>query len=752
MRRPTSVATRSRRTHHEPDVPAYLLAPERPARVPAQRTAQPVQRTAQPVQPEPEVPVPARPRLEDYVPAPVPDFAAPPVAPRPEPRIAFRPDVEGLRGVAVLLVVLYHASLPWLPGGFVGVDAFFVVSGYVITSLLVAEVRDRGGVSLLGFYARRCRRILPAAGFVLVATCALGVVLLSPLGRLKLARDVLPTALYSGNWHFIAEQTDYLRAGADPSPVLHYWSLGVEEQFYLVWPFAFVAALWAARRFRVARTTALAVVLTALTAGSFALGLHWTASSAPLAYLSSPSRGWQFACGAWLALLLPVAARFRSLPARLAREAVGLVGAGALVWSALRIGDAGYPGTAALVPTLATAALLAAGADVPRTAGPLVCRVLGSRALRRLGGWSFTWYLWHWPLVVLAAARFGDLGWPVRLAVVVGALVPAVFTSRWIERPLRRSAVVARPRAGLALGLASTVLPVTAAVVVGVTALSGVTGQDVVPGAGSVDRAVVRFDDTLTSGPVVPSPGKAAQDLPAGLKGCLVAALDDTSPECLSGRPGPAGPIVLLGDSHAEQWMYAVRELADREDTAVLQLTHAGCSAAHVDVLQGDERLACNTWRESALRRIETGPRPAMVIVSSLSAYLRTAEEIDRAWRPTMRRLTALGVPVVYVVDTPRPARDVPSCVSGALQDWSRCAFPRSAAFRPDPVPREIAAGQWPGAHVVDLTVLLCPATSDACPAVRGGVLLYRDHSHLSGTAVRVLAPQFVAAVRAQLG
>jgi peptidoglycan/LPS O-acetylase OafA/YrhL len=698
---------------------------------------------------------PQPPARQRYVPPPLPA----PRSSRPEPRIAFRPDVEGLRGLAVLLVVLYHAGLPWLPGGFVGVDVFFVVSGYVITSLLVAEVRQADGVSLWGFYARRCRRILPAAGFVLVATCALAAVLMPPLARVTVARDVVSSALYSGNWHFVAQQTDYLRSGGDPSPVLHYWSLGVEEQFYLVWPFVFVGALALARRLRIARTTALSVALTALTAGSFALSMHWTATSAPLAYLSSPSRGWQFAVGAWLALLLPVAARMRSGAARALRSLLGVCGALALGWAAVRTSTTGYPGTLALVPTLAAAALLAAGADVPRTRGPAVSRLLSTELMRRLGVWSFTWYLWHWPLVVIVAGRWGDTSWPVRLAVVAGALVPAALTSRWVEKPLRSSGVVrSRPRVGIAVGVCATVIPLCVALLLA-SVTSGGTGA--VPGqttgavaAGAVDRGVVHLDDTVSSGRVDPSPESAPRDRPPSPGECFITDDRDTSPGCLLGTPGPQGPVVLLGDSHAEQWLSAVQDLAVSRGTAVLELTKSGCPAASIPAsVRRVGTAACDRWRENTLRRLENGPRPALVVVSSYNGYVPDPGLQLAAWKTTLDRLVAVGAPVVYLADTPKPYRDVPTCMSGSLDDWSRCSFARSGAFWPDPTARAIVRGRWDDVHLVDLNGLLCPpeGRSARCPAARGGVLLYRDASHITDTAARVLSPQLAAAVRVQV-
>ncbi len=738
----------------EPDVPAWLLIP------PRRRPTPPVTGSSEhtPARGGGATMAGWRTAVVDAGTPDVDGYALPPLpevpARRPEPRLRFRPDVEGLRGIAVLLVVLYHADLPWLRGGFVGVDVFFVLSGYLVTALLVAEVRRDDTVSLAAFYARRCRRILPAAGVVLVATAGLGAVLLPPLARLDLARDILTCALLGGNWHVIAERTDYLRAGAAPSPLLHYWSFGVEELFYIAWPVVFVGSLLLARRFRLARTTVLAAALTVLTAVSFGLSLRWTSPPGPLAYLSSPARGWQFAAGAWLVLLLPVAALLRGRVATGFRALLGLGGGVALGGAALSAG------TAALVPTLATAALLAAGGQGPADCLSGVSRMLATPFLRRLGALSFTWYLWHWPLVAFAATRFGELGWALRLGVVIVALGPAALTTRWVERPLRRSRVASSgPRAGLALGVAAMIIPVVAAVLLASSSVAtldpGGLGQDVAA-AGRVDRGVVHFDDLRRAGPVAPSVRAAAQDVGPGGDGCLVAEDGVRSPDCVLGTVGELGPVVLLGDSRADQWRSAVRTLADGLGTAVVQLTKAGCPVAELRAVtpsRTGEYLRCYAWRENTFRRLESGPTPRMVVVASYSGYPVTAQEQAGSWQPTLRRLVALGAPVVYVSDTPTPPRDVPGCVSGALDDWSACAFRRSRAVRYDPVAEAIADGRLPGVFLVDLTPMICPdmGAPQTCPAVRGGVLLYRDGSHLTETAVRVLTPQFVAAVRAQI-
>ena len=237
--------------------------------------------------------------------------------------------------------------------------------------------------------------------------------------------------------------------------------------------------------------------------------------------------------------------------------------------------------------------------------------------------------------------------------------------------------------------------------------------------------------------------------------GCQADILETTNPACVTGRTGPLGPVVLFGDSHAAQWATAVEDLAAGLGTSVLMLTHSGCPASETTPPEEPRRRA-------GLRHL-AGEHPAPPGVRSAprarrrvehEPVPRDAQARSAAWRPTLGRLVALGVPVVYVADTPKPDRDVPSCVSGAIDDWSRCSFARDAALLPDLVAQDVAAGRWPRTYLVDVSALVCPATGPdpRCPAVRGGVLLYRDASHLTDTAVGVLSPQFVAAVRAQLG
>ncbi|WP_405897837.1 SGNH hydrolase domain-containing protein [Streptomyces sp. NBC_00727] len=675
-------------------------------------------------------------------------------APPPAHRTRFRPDIEGLRAFAVLAVLAFHASVPGLAGGFVGVDVFLVISGYLITGLLVREAVTTGRVRLGEFFSRRARRLLPSAAVVLVAVAAAGAWLTVPLRRTDLENDVVAAALSVANWRFVHQRTDYLAAGQDESPLLHFWSLAVEEQFYLCWgPLLALLALLTARAVRRGRALRpVAVAVTAvLTLVSFALALRWTGDSVSLAYLGTPSRVWQFGVGALLALL-----PWHLLPGpRVLRLLCGWAGAGALVWCVLRY-DAStpYPGYAALVPALATAAVLLAGAPGRGTESPArlgVGRLLGLRGPRAVGRLSYTLYLWHWPVLVLAEARFGTLGWPARVALTAASVLPALATRHWVERPLRHSRTVSElPRRGLALGVASVVIPVVLALVVGTTTLrllgpaTPVDLKGLPPGAVTGPALLARTGARTGGGPIVPNPVQARQSFPPD-GACEVAPEVTSSPPCLFGAVDSPDRVVLLGDSHAGQWFSPLLSLAAERGWALQELVKQGCPLPELSVVNpqlGRAYHECDTWRADSLARLAEGPKPRLIVVSSLNRYTDDERALLRGWERTLKPLRALGVPIVYVEDTPVPGRDVPACVSGHLADPEACAFDRKKSRWPDPLARKAAAGGLPGVRSVSVNPVLCPAAGPTCPAVLDRVLLYRDDTHLTDVAAVVLAPR----------
>src|SRR6516165_5588098 len=374
-------------------------------------------------------------------------------------RKGFRPDIEGLRAVAVIAVVLYQAGIPGFGGGFIGVDVFFVISGFLITGLLWREVATTNTVALGRFYGARARRLLPAAATVGIATALVVAVVLPPLQARSVFLDGIACALYAGNYRFAMHGTDYLASDLPPPPFQHYWSLAVEEQFYLVWPVLIIGTAWLVHRLRAgaaARATPYAVVLVLVAAASLAAAVLWTRTSPAWAFFSLPTRAWELAAGGLVALSIHQWRRLPLLPATI----VGWGGLALIVLTCTQLGPSTpYPGTAALLPVLGTALVIGAG---PVTDGLGVGRVLCRPAMRAIGRVSYSWYLWHWPVLLLMPPLLGEpAGLPARLTATAVSGGLAVITLHLVENPgrfaaaLRQSAKASLTVAGAASAAAA---------------------------------------------------------------------------------------------------------------------------------------------------------------------------------------------------------------------------------------------------------------------------------------------------------
>src|SRR6185503_14529951 len=349
------------------------------------------------------------------------------------PSPSFRPDLEGLRGIAVALVVMFHAHLLGAVGGFIGVDAFYVLSGFLITGLLLRELATKGRLDLVAFYGRRARRILPAATVAIVVILVAAAFIVAPLDLPSVAADATASGLFVGNVLFAFRATDYF-ASSTPSPFLHYWSLGVEEQFYLVWPVLLLLAFRARR---------LGLVVLAVCVLSFSLSIVLTSVQAPWAFYGLPTRAWQLALGALLALHGPALARLPSAPIAIGGW-LGIVLLG--VAAAVLDPTTSYPGFAALVPTVSVALVILAGG---RPGGP--GRLLAVAPLRLLGRISFSLYLYHWPVLVLASVVLGELSPELRWSLVGLSAVVAAASWKLVEEPFRRARLL-RPRRSFVFG------------------------------------------------------------------------------------------------------------------------------------------------------------------------------------------------------------------------------------------------------------------------------------------------------------
>jgi peptidoglycan/LPS O-acetylase OafA/YrhL len=675
------------------------------------------------------------------------------VSPRAEKAVSFRTDIEGLRAVAVTAVVAYHVGIPGVSGGFVGVDVFFVISGFLITGLLLREVAATGRIAFDAFYGRRARRILPSASIVVIVVALASFLIYSPLGAVAVMKDLVASAFFYANWHFIASGTNYLAASDANSPVLHFWSLAVEEQFYLVWPLLIFGIVGLSRRFPRHSTRIVAILIGLITVASFLYCIEATSTNANVAYLATTTRAWEFGLGAVVACVSPAAGRAAArLRLGWLSWALGVFGLGGLVWSVVAFdADTIFPGAAAAAPTLATASIILGGS---MTGGSLnaVGTFLSLRPIRYLGRLSFGWYLWHWPVLILTEERAGVLALPGRIALTLVALLLAAGTLHLVETPISHlKEVVTNTRSAMALGLLALVLAAASSMTVGqveIAQASSLRASAAASTAAAQFRDLQRTGDGVR-GAVTPSSIEAAKDMPALPAGCLATVVATTSPSCEITSSGavdtaaPAGRVVLLGDSHAEQWYPIARALANARNTDVEVLTKAGCPLATLTIrspqLSGPY-TQCDRWRENVLTRLDREAKPSMIIISSLTRYSGSVP-LDQAWATTMSRLGALRAPIVYMADTPYPVFDVPSCISGHVAQWSGCGIDRRTAFQPDALMAGIAARRFANAHTVDMNTVLCPAVDAICPAVRNGLLLYRDNSHVTNSAMTALVP-----------
>lgn len=366
-----------------------------------------------------------------------------------------RPDIQGLRAIAVLVVILDHAGMPGFSGGFVGVDVFFVISGYLITQMLLRKSTQSRRSWFLDFYARRARRIVPAATLVIVLTVIATFELTNFLRGARVLPDATASSLFLANFHFIATGTDYARLGGDPSPLQHFWSLAVEEQFYLIWPLLVILAIAvAARPRRVTQRHVLVGLLVATVTASYLSSIVMTSVNGVAAFYSPLTRAWELAIGCLIAVAQPwLTAKTSARP--VLATALSCSGLAAIIWSVLHLDDTSrFPGWVAAVPVLGAAAILVAGLSAQRT---IPVAVLGNRAFGYVGDISYSLYLVHWPIFVVTAARIGDdFSLPVQLLLIGATFAAAAVMYHGLEDPIRRSrALVRRPWLSLAIVPAS---------------------------------------------------------------------------------------------------------------------------------------------------------------------------------------------------------------------------------------------------------------------------------------------------------
>jgi peptidoglycan/LPS O-acetylase OafA/YrhL len=693
-------------------------------------------------------------------------------------RPGFRGDIEGLRAVAVTMVLLWHAGLAFVPGGFVGVDIFFVISGFLITGMIVSELKNTGRLSLVGFYSRRAKRILPGAAVVLLSTLLLTIVFLPKIRWPDTSWDIMASGLYVVNWRLAERSVDYLSADAAPSMVQHFWSLSVEEQFYLFWPLLLLLVTLPALRRRRTQDIEkrLLLGLGLVVVPSFIWSVYLSEADPGRAYFVTPTRMWELALGGGLAIVL---GRLSRIPAVVAAVA-GWAGLATILGSAVFLSEShSFPGTAALLPTLGAAAIVASGA-VAGKAGPAA--LLDTRPLRAVGALSYSLYLWHWPLLVVAEARLGQLGPVMSLAIVGFSALPAWLTYRFVENPLRISAIFTHiPARALQLGALCTAVPLVAGVVFHgiippadpgseVLAVGNpVVGAAKLQSVGGVALGAAVLSDRPRNDPkgapvdrvpsMFPDPMVVRKDLPTLYQdGCHQNEPDSAATPCTYGAEDSAFTVAVIGDSHAAQWTPALEAIAPSRKWRILTYTKSSCPLANVQVpASGSERPydSCTKWNANVLNAVTSGKRPNLVITSSsnyrvlrdgkLLSSSASANALVTGFRESWSTLTAAGIPVVVLRDTPYVGIDMADCISAHGKELTKCAVPRERALSgAGPIQIEAAAGMKK-VHLFDLDDAICPTAN--CAAVIGGVIVYRDSNHMTASYALSLAPRVNAAL-----
>jgi peptidoglycan/LPS O-acetylase OafA/YrhL len=666
----------------------------------------------------------------------------------------FRPDIEGLRAVAVTLVVLGHVGLTSLPGGYVGVDVFFVISGFLITTLLLKERARTGTISIPGFYARRAVRLLPVSAIVVAATVVAAALWLPATRFTSVAWDAFASTFYGMNWRLAVQGTDYLQATVEPSPLQHLWSLAVEEQFYLVWPLLIIV-------FR----RRLGIVMGVVLATSLAVSVWQTGVSAPWAYFGAHTRAFELAAGALVAI---GAGALTRTPAWVCRVSTW-GGLAAIVAAAILFTEqTAFPGYAALLPVLGAAAVIAGG--VTRVRGGAV-ELLGTWPFLQVGKLSYGWYLWHWPFLIIGPVALGrDDTVKLRFALAVAALLVSIVSYHLVEHPVRtRPWLRQRSRRGLSLGLALTASLAGLALFASTYSPPVPTGPAATDLAAELNRAAdpeARLKQLITA-------SAAATKMPSNMRPRLAdAAADlgrnwadqchlDFEPDrqdrpCVYGAPDGRRTVYLIGDSHAAHWFPGFDRAARERGWKLVSLTKSACQIPSVQTW--NPRLnrpydECTSWRDQVFDRVRAEKPDLLVLTSNdldnggivlggvrqpTRGHGDDALWVD-GWKKSFERLDLPGTETMLLQDTPWPKGFSPECLAENADMITECQRPvKNAIVEPGRRSAVAQAARARGVKVLDPTPWFC---TTVCPPVIGDEMVFKDNSHMSATFSATLAP-----------
>lgn len=679
----------------------------------------------------------------------------------------FRSDIQGMRAVAVMLVFIYHLFPTYLTGGYIGVDVFFVISGFLICGLIINESLKSGRFRVLRFYERRIKRLLPAASLVLIVS-AIGAYFFLPNTRwIETARQIIASAIYAENFYLYFQSIDYLTADTPPSPVQHYWSLSIEEQFYIVWPLLMLAAIWIYKKTSISLRKIVGIFLAVVFCASLLCSIYITQKDSSGAYFLSSTRIWELALGGLCAVVLPFVKVPNKIVAPILWAALAVI-----IYAAVQYTDTtAFPGYTALIPTLGTAVLLVFGSLTDHT---FVQKILSLSVMRFLGDISYSLYLWHWPIIIFAQAKFGaELPVLVSIAVLALAIFLSWLSKIFIEDPIRKSDM--NFATSFLMGAGLILISIFAALSLIYLAekkfLSDFEGDknsqgqfsDLHPGAlvlGSGFDGLAEFPDES----FFPKPGNAREDIPTVYADqCHVSRAETSVTPCLyvpdidaqgkgimrhasidqydQDRP----LIMLIGDSHAAQWLPALKLIAVQENWAIITHTKSSCTVIDALIVDSNgDYQACYVWGQQVVDDV-IQRRPDFVVTTMITNYVlsdakgkednfnKVVSGLAAGWE----KITQNDIDIKVIKSTPRFEVQVPDCVAANLPEWKKCNLPRLDALRFSGV-LEAAASQVQKADLIDMSDDLC--SFDSCDVIIGNVLVYRDQHHITATYMRTMA------------
>ncbi|MEU3270184.1 acyltransferase family protein [Saccharomonospora sp. NPDC006951] len=643
----------------------------------------------------------------------------------------FRPELQGLRALAAVLVVVYHVWLDRISGG---VDVFFLVSGFLITGQLY-RASVRGRIEFRPMWGRMMKRLFPAALTVLMATMVAAVLWLPEHRWFQTIREVVASALYLENWQLAADSVDYFAQQSTASVVQHFWSLSIQGQFYLVWPLliALVALVAKGAGWGLRRTIFASMAV--LFAGSIAYSVYLTSVDQPFAYFMSLTRIWEFALGGLLALVINVISLPRALRICFGwLGVIGLVSCGLI----LQVGTV-FPGYAALWPTMSAALVLLAGATDSKAGAD---RFLSSRPLIYLGNLSYSLYLWHWPVLIFYMIVRGrdEVGLRGGAVVIAASVVLSILTYHIVEKPVRDSKIGVKNKWGAyRFGVAALV------VVLGVAGAWQVVSKQ---------RAsfALDLDDPDHPGAQVMSASGPILNLEADIvppfaalpeqfdtfedEECTTSARHEELRVCtVDPTEPPQRRLVVVGDSHSQQYIAALRPLVEKRGWQIISMGRGGCPLTATQDLPNNEE--CVPWNAAVIEEIiETKP-DAVMTMGTRDVRVGLKEWTPEGYVAQWQRLNEAGIPVVAMRDNPRFSFEPSECVQMHGVDAAQCSTPRAEMY-PLKAPYETDPTIPPNVSFVDLSNYYC--TADTCPPVIGNVLVYMDDNHVTAAYMETLS------------